>query len=132
VFVRKQQVKQIKVQYMKKIKFNYFLILPLVLGLLNVNSALANVVPITDPLGLGDNAVNELAARLVQAALGLSGVLALLAFIYGGIMYLLAGVNPEFVKKGKETMKWAVIGLLVIFSSYAIINFILTQVFKVT
>jgi hypothetical protein len=115
---------------MKKIKAQYFLSLFLVVGIMTATAVLAGVT-IEDPLELGNDAVNTLATRLITAALGVSGVLALLAFIYGGIMYLLAGVNPEYVKKGKEAMKWAVIGLLVIFSSYAVINFILTEVFKV-
>jgi branched-subunit amino acid transport protein AzlD len=116
---------------MKKIKAQYFLSLFLLLGIMTATVVLAAPVTIDDPLELGNDAVNTLATRLITAALGVSGVLALLSFIYGGIMYLLAGVNPEYVKKGKEAMKWAVIGLLVIFTSYAVINFILTEVFGI-
>ena len=115
---------------MKIIKAQYFLSLFLVMGIMTATAVLAEVT-ITDPLELQGDPINALATRLITAAFGVSGVLALLAFIYGGIMYLLAGVNPEYVKKGKEAMKWAVIGLLVIFSSYAVINFILTEVFKI-
>jgi hypothetical protein len=85
-------------------------------------------VEIVDPLNLGDNPIPNLANRLIQTALGLTGILALLSFIYGGILYMLVGVNPDNVKKGKEVMKWSVVGLFIIFSSYAILNFILGTV----
>jgi len=83
-----------------------------------------------DPLQL-KGGLPELANRFIQTALGISGVLALLAFIYGGILYLLAGVNPKNVEKGKELMKYAVIGLVIIFASYAIVNFLLSTVLQV-
>lgn len=87
---------------------------------------------IKDPLGLDKgNQIPALANRLITAALGISGVLALLAFVYGGILYMLAGVNPKNVEKGKEIMKYAVMGLFVIFSSYAVINFFLKTVLGV-
>lgn len=87
-------------------------------------------VKLTDPLGIneGEGAIPKLANRFISTALGLSGVLALVAFIYGGILYMLAGVNPKNVEKGKELMKYAVIGLFVIFSAYAVINYLLTAV----
>ena len=72
----------------------------------------------------------ELVNRVATMAIGLSGVMALLAFVYGGVLYLMAGVNLEFMKKGKEIMKWAVVGLVIIFSSYAVINFVLTSILK--
>ncbi|MFA5020743.1 MAG: pilin [Patescibacteria group bacterium] len=87
---------------------------------------------LTDPLQLGENdPLPVLANRFIQTALGISGVLALLAFIYGGILYMLAGVNPKNVEKGKELMKYAVIGLFIIFASYAIVNFLLSTVLQV-
>lgn len=91
-----------------------------------------NQATIEDPLGLKKgNPIPELANRLITVALGISGVLALLAFVYGGILYMLAGVNAKNVEKGKEVMKYAVMGLFVIFSSYAIINFFLKTVLQV-
>ena len=93
--------------------------------------ASADGVTLGDPLKLGDNPIPTLVARFISAALGLSGVLALIAFIYGGILYMLAGVNPKNVEKGKEMMKYAIMGLAIIFSSYAIITFFLKTVLQV-
>lgn len=92
-------------------------------------AAQSQVVPLTNPLTGGSSVlpIPTLVKNITTVAIGLSGVMALLAFVYGGILYLLAGVNMDFLKKGKEVMKWAIIGLFVIFSSYAVINFVMTK-----
>jgi len=58
--------------------------------------------------------------------LGIVGSLALLAFIAGGLMFLLAGGNTERVAQGKQIIFGAVIGLVIVFASYAIIQFVFT------
>lgn len=88
-------------------------------------SAQSETVQLSNPLSV--KSIPELVKNITTVAIGLSGVMALLAFVYGGILYLLAGVNMDFLKKGKEVMKWAIIGLFVIFSSYAVINFVMTK-----
>jgi hypothetical protein len=75
---------------------------------------------LNDFVRIGTNAANII--------FGLVGSLALLFFVYGGIMWLLSGGNPERVKKGTEIIKNAVIGIVIVFTSYMIINFILTTV----
>lgn len=57
--------------------------------------------------------------------LGFTGVLALIAFIYGGITWMLSAGEASKVQKGKDMMKWAVFGLVVIFGAYAILDFVL-------
>jgi hypothetical protein len=112
--------------FMKKIIFSI-----LALGSLILPSIAAAAVQIGDPLGLeSGNPIPLLANRFIQAALGISGVLALIAFIYGGLLYLLAGVNPKNVDKGKEMMKYAVLGLFIIFTAYAVITFFLRNVLQ--
>jgi|GEM_PF-938185 len=84
-------------------------------------------VTLNNPLGPNSSAhpIGDLANRLIKTALGISGVLALLAFVYGGILWMVPfGDQTGNIKKGKQMMVWAVLGLVVIFSSYAVINFI--------
>ena len=85
--------------------------------------------PLTGTSG-SEGSIAELVNKIVTMAIGLSGVMALIAFVYGGVLYLMAGVNLDFMKKGKEIMKWAVFGIIIIFSSYAVINFVLTSIVK--
>ena len=82
----------------------------------------ASGVALGNPLGESGGLPENIIATIIQYALGLSGVLALIAFIYGGIWWLVSLGDSNKVTKGKEIMKWAVIGLLVIFSSFAIVN----------
>jgi len=63
----------------------------------------------------------------VQLIFGLAGSLALIFFIYGGIIWVISGGNPDRVKKGLDAIKNAVIGLVIIFASYMIINFTVTS-----
>ncbi|MBI2436868.1 MAG: hypothetical protein HYV41_03970 [Candidatus Magasanikbacteria bacterium] len=66
--------------------------------------------------------------RAIKVVTGIMGSLALLVFVYGGFMWLTAAGNPEHVKKGTQAMIWAVIGIIVVFSSYAIITLVLNAI----
>jgi hypothetical protein len=53
------------------------------------------------------------------------GVAALVTFIYAGFMFLTSSGNPEQVKKAKDTMLYAAIGVAISMGSYAILSFVL-------
>lgn len=63
-----------------------------------------------------------LIARALQVLLGFAGVLGLIFFIYGGVMVLFSGGNPDKVKQGYKSLAWALIGLAVVFGSFLILN----------
>ncbi len=77
------------------------------------------------PNPLGEITIQALAGRLIRAALGIIGTIALAVFIYGGFLFLTAAGNPKGVETGKEAMKWAVAGIAIILFSYVIVNFLL-------
>ncbi|MFA5048000.1 MAG: TrbC/VirB2 family protein [Patescibacteria group bacterium] len=81
---------------------------------------------LVSPLGSAGSSIDAIAKNLITYVLGMSGVIALLTFIYGGIFWMLSAGDANKVKKGKEIMIWTVFGLVVIFCSYAF----LTAVFK--
>ena len=58
--------------------------------------------------------------------LGFIGSIALLVFIYGGVMFLISAGNSEKVQQAKQIIIGAVIGLVIVFASYAIIQFVFT------
>ncbi len=66
----------------------------------------------------------RLTIRIIQFIWGIAGGLALLFFIYGGFIFLTSAGNTERVAKGKQTVVNSLIGLIVIFASWAIINFV--------
>lgn len=52
----------------------------------------------------------------------LSGVLALLMFIYAGILMATSYINPAGIQRAKDMMKYTVFGIFIIFLAYTIIN----------
>lgn len=81
-----------------------------------------------DCLSKGDCGVNDfvkLGIAGTKLFLGLSGSVALLFFVYGGVMFLISAGNPERVSKGKQILIGSVIGIVVVFTSYTIIGFVL-------
>ncbi len=81
----------------------------------------ANILfnPSSMPSGQGSfNIVSD----LYQLALGVSGLLAFGSIVYGAIVYTLAAGNPSGQKEGKEWIKQALIGLLLLVGAYIILN----------
>lgn len=76
----------------------------------------------------GNYTVNDMVNVFVtysQRALGIIGSIALLMFVYGGIMFLISGGSSEKVTKAKGIIIAAVVGIIIVFSSYLIIKFVL-------
>ncbi len=81
-------------------------------------------VPLDNPLasgGGGVSGVTGLVNQLIKFVLGFTGLLSLLAFIYGGILWMSSMGDSKKVEKGKQVMIWSVFGLAVIFASYGIV-----------
>jgi len=74
----------------------------------------------------GDCGFNDfilLGVNLTKMILGVVGSLALLFFIYGGIMFLIAGGSSEMISKGKKIITNAVIGVALVLGAWIIVNF---------
>lgn len=83
-----------------------------------------------NPLGTTD--LHELIGRLIRTLLGLSGAAALLMFVWGGFLWLTSRGEPAAVTKGKDTLKWATLGLVVIFTAYILVNAVIDSLAKGT
>ena len=84
------------------------------------------------PNPLGNNITYQaVVANIIKATLGIVGVAALIMFIYGGITWMTSLGNSERVKKGRDILVWAAIGIFVVFASFAMVNLILSA-FKTT
>lgn len=76
------------------------------------------------------NSFITLGINVSNIILGVVGALTLAMFIYGGLTLLLSGGSSEKVSKGKEIILGSVVGLLIVFGSYTIINFVVNTVFE--
>ncbi|MDI6751434.1 MAG: pilin [bacterium] len=77
-------------------------------------------VCLTDPLK--GATPQTLIGKIINAVLGIVGSIALLMFIAGGFTWMTAMGNKEKIQKGQDTLVWATIGLIIIFSAYALVN----------
>ena len=63
-----------------------------------------------------------LATNIAEKILQLSGVLTLLFFIIGGIIWISSGGSEQKVKKGKDIISGAIIGLVIILFAFMIVK----------
>lgn len=68
--------------------------------------------------------------NIIKAAMGFIGAVALILFMYGGLTIMISRGSSDSIKKGKNIMVWAAIGIIIIFSSYAIVSFIIEKIPK--
>jgi len=66
-------------------------------------------------------------ARIIRAILGFLGILAVLIILYGGFIYMTSGGNEEKIAKAKRIIRDAIIGLIIVLSSFAITQFIISR-----
>lgn len=66
--------------------------------------------------------------KIVNILLFLIGTIAVIMIIIGGLRYVTSGGDSSGVTGAKNTILYAVIGLVVAVLAYAIVNFVLTNV----
>ena len=86
-----------------------------------------NLAPIHLDNPLSVDTPQELIGTVINAALGIIGSIALIMFIYGGFIWLTSSGNEQKVTQGRNILMWAAIGLVIIFLSYALVKFVITD-----
>jgi len=67
----------------------------------------------------------DLIQTIVNYALSFLGLVAIVMVIYGGIMYVMSRGDTDMTTKGKNAITYASIGIIIILSSYALVNTII-------
>jgi len=70
-------------------------------------------------------------ASIVNIVLGLVGILATVYIIYSGITWLRSGGNEQMISEARSGITNAILGLLVVFIAYIIVNFVVTALIAV-
>lgn len=73
----------------------------------------------------GTGSFRQLALNIVNFFLGFLGLIAVVMIIYGGFLYVSAGGADEKIGKAKKIIMYAVVGIIVILLSFAIVNTVL-------
>lgn len=81
-------------------------------------------------VGCGENGVATLdcifplATTIIYWALIFGGIVALFMIIFGGIRFITSGGDQKTVDTGKKTITYAIVGLILVFLSFFILNLI--------
>ena len=82
-------------------------------------------------IGQMEKTFYEKLAQVVNIAIGFVGILAVIYIIYSGFKWMMAGGNDQVITEAKTGIKNAVIGLVIIFTSYIIVNFVVSNIISI-
>jgi hypothetical protein len=74
----------------------------------------------------------EVIGAIINGILGFLGSICLIVILYAGVRIMMAGGNEETVVMARKTIKWAIIGVIVVLGSYALSYYITNEVLKAT
>ena len=77
---------------------------------------------------IGDNGVFS---RITNTVLLIVGLISVIMLVYGGLRYILSGGDSKKVTDAKNTVLYAIIGLIISLLAYSIVNFVLNSVIGV-
>ena len=77
---------------------------------------------------IGDNGVFS---RITNTVLLIVGLISVIMLVYGGLRYILSGGDSKKVTDAKNTVLYAIIGLIISLLAFAIVNFVLNSVIGV-
>lgn len=69
-------------------------------------------------------------SKIVQAGLGIVGLVFFILIFYGGYLWLAARGKDEDIKKAQSTIIAAIIGLMIVVGSYVLTNFVFGRLVK--
>lgn len=117
---------------------NGILALALVLGIVPLFAMPAGAIVAVDKVCTGanqdtavckgkDETVGKLIRTIINTLLFAIGAISVIMIIVGGIRYVLSNGNSSQINSAKDTVLYAVIGLVVALLAYAIVGFVLNQ-----
>lgn len=65
--------------------------------------------------------------RITNTVLYVVGIISVIMLIYGGLRYILSGGDSKKVTDAKNTILYAIIGLIISILAYAIVNFVINN-----
>jgi len=106
---------------MKKNLFYYSLV-----GWFLPIAALADTLGLSNAdVGLSKSSLVDMIANIVKTGLTLVGAIALAMLVYGGFMYVTAAGDDSQIKKAKNIIVYAIIGIIVIGLAYSLVAFVI-------
>ncbi|MBI5230527.1 MAG: hypothetical protein HY981_04495 [Candidatus Magasanikbacteria bacterium] len=82
--------------------------------------------------GLGQKDIRVTVGNIINVALGLLGIVAVVIILIGGFEWMTAGGNEDKTGEAKKRIIAGVIGLAIILSAYAIAKFVINSLVSAT
>ena len=73
----------------------------------------------------GTESIATLFSTVTSILLFVVGALAVIMVVVGGLRYVISGGNASAVSAAKNTVLYAIVGVVIAFLAYALINFVL-------
>lgn len=82
--------------------------------------------------GLSTEDIRTTISKIINAFLGLLGIVAVMIILYAGFTWMTAGGNEEKISKAKKLLINGFIGIVIIMTSYALVSFLFKSILDAT
>jgi hypothetical protein len=72
--------------------------------------------------------INGVFTKITNTVLYAAGIISVVMLIYGGLRYVISGGDSKKVTDAKNTIMYAIIGLIISILAYAIVNFVISAI----
>ncbi len=100
----------------------------------NLSDAWTNAKTAADSAGYStsNTSIDSVVALVINIALSILGVIFVGLMVYGGFLWMTDRGNEDQVKRARNLISAAIIGLIIVASAYAISIFVLTRITEKT
>jgi len=95
-----------------------------------LKTASTGLQAVSESTGLPNTDPRVLAARIINVSLGIIGTIMVAYMVYAGFLWMTSGGDEEGVKKAKTMIRNAIIGLIIVLSSWAIATFVINKLLQ--
>ena len=79
-----------------------------------------------------ENTIPSVVQGILNAVISIIGIVAVIYIIIGGVNYMTSAGDADKIKKAKNTIKFAVIGLIIVIFSFVIVNWTIAAIGNAT
>ena len=76
----------------------------------------------------GGNTLTDDVTGIISAVIAILGIICVIVIIIGGVTYMTSNGKAETVKKGKDTILYGIVGLVICVLAFAIVNFVIGNI----
>ncbi len=82
--------------------------------------------------GLGTNDLRTGIMNIISVLLGFIGIIAIVVVLWGGFRWMTSVGSEEKITEAKKIIMSGIVGLIIIFTSYALVSFVITNLLEAT